>query len=144
MPLEDGNADDVLVTDGNGHVFWKPISDLIDTGGSSSGATYKKLNNSHTLYTSNNARMLRLNDTGLTPNPAQEELLKLPNTSNGAQGLGYFNKIEGGVHGKHIHLINDSTKNLRIDCTSQSNTNENKIVELEEINLILTSIKVVL
>ena len=23
MPLEDGNADDVLVTDGNGHVFWK-------------------------------------------------------------------------------------------------------------------------
>ena len=55
-----------------------------------------KLNNSHTLHTSNNARMLRLNDTGLTPNPAQEELLKLPNTTNGAQGAWHFNKIEGG------------------------------------------------
>ena len=57
MPLEDGNADDVLVTDGNGYVFWKPISDLIDNGNGSSGLI-KKLNSSHTLYTSNNARML--------------------------------------------------------------------------------------
>ena len=130
MPLEDGNANDVLVTDGNGHVLWKPISDLIDTSVGSSGLLIKKLNSSHTLYTSNNARMLRLNDTGLTPNPAQEELLKLPNTSSGSQGSWHFNKIEGGVHGKQIHIINDSVKQLKINCTSQSNTNKNKIIEL--------------
>ena len=130
MPLEDGNTDDVLVTDGNGQVFWKPINDLIDTGSSSSGLLIKKLNSSHTLYTSNNAKILRLSDTGLTSNPAQEELLKLPNTNSGSQGAWHFNKIEGGVHGKHIHLINDSVKSLRIDCSSQSNSNTNKIVEL--------------
>ena len=138
LPQNDGNNGDVLVTDGNGILTWKPLTN------NASGILIKKLNSSNSLKTTNNPEMLMLSDTGLTPNAGQEELLKLPNTSSSSNGAWNFNSIEGGVHGKHIHLINDSVKELKINCISQNNANPNKIVELSKnqshINLSLIHI----
>ena len=74
LPQNDGNNGDVLVTDGNGILTWKPLTN------NASGILIKKLNSSNSLKTTNNPEMLMLSDTGLTPNVGQEELLKLPNT----------------------------------------------------------------